>query len=342
MTDRSALDDPTDSALTIGVDIGGTSIRAAVVDEQGRILDQVRAQTPTTVRSLERCLDRVVFELASRRPVAGVGLAVAGFLTPDRQIVQFAPHLPWRDAAVAAEMTERIGMAVFCEHDANAAALAEYRFGAAARGHNTVVLAIGTGLGAGFLQDGSLYRGSFGVAPEVGHLLVVPNGRPCSCGKFGCWERYCSGTALVDTVVELVVDGAMDGSGPNRVSQLARDIADDPGSVTGRRVAAAANDGDPIALAAYADFARWLGLGLAMIGDIFDPDLIVLAGGVGAASGLYLDEAREHYAALVTGTGYRRLARIRATQLGESAGIIGAAETARMDLRQVPTAQLGG
>lgn len=116
-------------------------------------------------------------------------------------------------------------------------------------------------------------------------------------------------------------------------SQLAADVAIDPGALTGRRVARAAADGDAVAVAAFERFAASLGQGLAMIADIFDPDLIVLAGGVGTASGLFLDEAREHYARLVTGAGHRQLARIRGTQLGESAGVIGAAEVARQGIR---------
>ncbi|GEE03361.1 glucokinase [Gordonia spumicola] len=312
--------------LTVGIDIGGTSVRACVVDPAGHMLDTLRTATPSTAGALEHCLDRLVGELRDRWAVRAVGLAIAGFLTPDRRTVRFAPHLPWLEADVAADMSERIGMPVFAEHDANAAAVAELHFGAAARGHNTLVLAIGTGIGAGLILGGEIYRGSFGVAPELGHLTVVPDGRPCGCGKRGCWERYCSGTALVDTAVEILASQEFGRS------VLAAESDADPGSLTGRRVAAAAADGDPVAVAAYADLARWLGLGLGMIADVFDPDLIVLAGGVGAASGLFLDEARDHYAASVTGAGHRQLARIRGTQLGESAGVIGAAQVAREGL----------
>ncbi|MCF8589311.1 ROK family protein [Gordonia liuliyuniae] len=320
------MDEQTGSNLTVGIDIGGTSVRACVVDPTGRILDTLRTATPATTQALEHCLDRLVGELRDRWAIDAVGLAIAGFLTPDRRLVRFSPHLAWQEAAVADDMAARIGMPVFAEHDANAAAVAELHFGAAARGHNTLVLAIGTGIGAGLLLGGQIYRGSFGVAPELGHLTVVPDGRPCGCGKRGCWERYCSGTALVDTAVELLASQRF----PRSV--LAAESDADPGSLTGRRVAAAAADGDPVAVAAYTDLARWLGIGLGMIADVFDPDLIVLAGGVGAASGLFLDDAREHYTASVTGAGHRQLARIRGTQLGETAGVIGAAEVARQGL----------
>ncbi|MFC4374344.1 ROK family protein [Nocardia halotolerans] len=308
--------------LTVGVDVGGTNIRASVVDIEGEVLDTVQAPTPHSARALEAAIDRSVRELARRHPIAAVGLAVAGFISEDRSTVRFAPHLPWQDAPVAQRLTARLGLPVILEHDANAAGWAEYRFGAAAGGHTVVIVAIGTGIGAALLIDGRLYRGSHGVAPELGHLQVVPDGRACACGKQGCWERYCSGTALADTAIEQLA------TDPVR-SVLARDVARDPGSLTGRRVAGAAQDGDELAVRVMADFARWLGLGLAFVSDIFDPDLVVIAGGVSSSAPLFLDEAREHYANAVTGSGHRPLARLRTTQLGEAAGMIGAAELAR-------------
>ncbi|QIS10883.1 ROK family protein [Nocardia arthritidis] len=318
MTRRMAGGPP----LTVGIDVGGTNIRASVVDADGEVLDTVQAPTPHSARALEDALDRAVRELCRRHPIGAVGLAVAGFINGDRSTVRFAPHLPWKDAPVARRLTERLELPVILEHDANAAAWAEYRFGAAAGGHNVVLVAIGTGIGAALLIGGQLYRGTHGVAPELGHLQVVPDGRACPCGKRGCWERYCSGTALADTAIEMLA------TDPVR-SVLAKDVFRDPGSLTGRRVAGAAQDGDPLACLVLADFARWLGLGLAFVSDIFDPDLIVIAGGVSSSAPLFLDDAREHYAKSVTGAGHRPLARIRTTQLGEAAGMIGAAELAR-------------
>jgi glucokinase len=312
--------------LTVGIDIGGTNIRASVVDSAGEVLDTVQAPTPPSDRALEDGLDRAVRELCARHPIGAVGLAVAGFIDETRSSVRFAPHLPWADTPVARRLGERLGLPVVLEHDANAAMWAEYRFGAAAGARNGVLVAIGTGIGAALLVEGRLYRGSFGVAPELGHLQVVPNGRACPCGKRGCWERYCSGTALVDTAIEMLA------TDPAHSTILAREAYPDPGSLTGRKVAGAAQDGDPVALRVMADFARWLGLGLAFVSDIFDPDLIVIAGGVSSSAPLFLDDAREHYADAITGAGHRPLARIRTTQLGEAAGMIGAAELARAAL----------
>ncbi|RMI29103.1 ROK family protein [Nocardia stercoris] len=320
--------------LTAGIDVGGTNIRASVVDGAGEVLDTVTAQTPHSAAALEDAIERVVGELRAGHAIDAVGLAVAGFVDEQRSAVRFAPHLPWEDTPVARRLGARLGLPVILEHDANAAMWAEYRFGAASGAHNGVLVAIGTGIGAALLVEGRLYRGSFGVAPELGHLRVVPNGRACPCGKRGCWERYCSGTALVDTAIEALA------TVPGRATPLAREVVRDPGSLTGRRVAGAAQDGDPVALAVIADFARWLGLGLAFVGDIFDPDLIVIAGGVSSSAPLFLDAAREHYAAAVTGGRHRPLARIRTTQLGEAAGMIGAAELARAALTSAGEARV--
>ncbi|MQA16386.1 MAG: ROK family protein [Pseudonocardiaceae bacterium] len=333
--------------LTVGVDVGGTSVRAGLVDAAGSVLDLRRAATPSGDDALEDAIAAVVGELAAdhgwapqrrpgqrrpgqRRPgqsrsggVAAVGLAVAAFVATGRRQVHFSPHLSWRGAAVADRIERRVGVPVLLEHDANAAAVAEHRFGAAAGARVTTLVAIGTGIGGALLVGGELFRGAHGVAPELGHLRVVPDGRPCPCGKRGCWERYCSGTALVTTALELLVRWR-GSAGP-----LATAATADPGRLSGRRVAAAARDGDPVARRAMQELARWLGEGLALVADIYDPQVVIIGGGVAESATLFLDEAREHYAATVTGAGYRPLARIRTSQLGDQAAIVGSALLAR-------------
>ncbi|WP_306999392.1 ROK family protein [Amycolatopsis thermophila] len=311
------------------MDVGGTSVRAGVVDEHGSILDTARAGTPGAESALEDAITGVIDELRNRHSglgdrgeVGAVGLAVAGFIANDRRTVMFAPHLAWRHAPVADRISKRVGLPVTLEHDANAAAVGEHRFGAARGAGVAALVAIGTGIGAGLLLDGELYRGANGVAPELGHLTVVPDGRACPCGKYGCWERYCSGTALAATAIELLARY------PGSSTILARDIAIDPGALTGRRVAGAARDGDPIAQRAVAELAKWLGEGLALVADVFDPEVVVIAGGVSESAPLFLDEAREHYAAAVTGGRHRPLARIRTAQLGDDAALVGAAALA--------------
>lgn len=310
--------------LTVGVDVGGTSVRAGVVDAGGAVLDTVRTPTPGEDAALEDAVTMVTKELADRHQVAAVGLAVAGFVTADRRMVRFAPHLSWRQAPVVDRIRRRLAVPVVLEHDANAAAVAEYRFGAARGAAHAVLIAIGTGIGGALLINGEVYRGAHGVAPELGHLVVVPGGRQCPCGKRGCWERYCSGTALAATAVELMARA------PWQTTLLDVYAAGDPHQITGRTVAAAARDGDPLAVRAMAELARWLGDGLALVADVYDPELVVVGGGVSESAPLFLDDAREHYAAVVTGAGHRPLARIRTAQLGgDEAGMVGAASLAR-------------
>lgn len=311
--------------VTIGVDIGGTSVRAAVVDEYGTILDTARAATPSSRHALEDAIASRVGELTRRHRVGAVGLAVAGFIRADRARVLFAPHLSWQDTDVAGALRARLGLPVLVEHDTNAAAVAEYRFGAARGGGVTALVTLGTGVGAALLVNGQLFRGGHGVAPELGHLCVVPGGRPCPCGKSGCWERYCSGTALSATAVELLAEH------PGVSTELLRH-SDDAHTLTGRHVAAAARDGDPIAQRAVASLAHWLGEGLALVADIYDPELMVIGGGVSQSAPLFLDEAREHYARRVTGGRHRPLARLRTAQLGDDAGMVGAALLAGEEL----------
>jgi glucokinase len=307
---------------TIGVDIGGTSVRAGVVDRYGNVLDTARAPTPTSEGALEDAIVSAVGGLAARHRVSAVGLAVAGFVATDRRSVMFAPHLAWRNAAVADRISERLSLPVVLEHDANAAVLAEHRFGAARGARVALLVAIGTGIGGGLLLDGEVFRGAYGVAPELGHLSLVPDGRPCPCGKSGCWERYCSGTALSATAVELLARY------PGRSTVLGREVLVDKRALTGRKVAAAARDGDPLAQRAMAELAMWLGKGLALVADIYDPEIVVIAGGVSESAPLFLDDAREHYKKMITGAGYRPLARIRTAQLGDDAAMVGAASLA--------------
>lgn len=311
---------------TVGVDVGGTSVRAGVVDERGGVLDTARVPTPDTGSDLDDAIVDVIEELRARHGLDGVGLAVAGFVGTDRRTVLFAPHLAWRQSAVADRVEERVGLPVTLEHDANAAALGEHRFGAARMTSVVLLIALGTGVGAGLLLNGQLYRGAHGVAPELGHLRLVPGGRACSCGGFGCWERYCSGTALASTASDLLARH------PGEATLLAREASADPGSITGRRVAAAAQLGDPLARRAMDELGAWFGAGLALAADVYDPELVVLAGGVAESAPLFLDRAREHYAASLTGSGRRPRLRLISTELGNDAAVIGAAAAAREQL----------
>ncbi|PPK64180.1 ROK family protein [Actinokineospora auranticolor] len=302
---------------TIGVDVGGTRVRAGVVDRHGTVLDTVHGSTPSGEEELEEAVCASVEELRQRHTVSAVGLAVAGFVGSDRRTVLFAPHLPWRAAPVADRIADRIGLPVVLEHDANAAGVAEHRFGELRGARVGLLIALGTGIGGALIVDGEVFRGAHGVAPELGHLRLVPGGRRCGCGKAGCWERYCSGTALVATAIGLMAE--------HRSTVLAGVAERD---LTGRLVASAARDGDPVAVLAVAELARWLGEGLALAADVYDPDLVVIGGGVSDSAELFLDDAQAHFHSVITGSGHRPAVRVRPARLTQNAGIVGAATLA--------------
>ena len=299
--------------LTIGFDVGGTNVRGGVITREGEILASRTVPTSMDAEQLEADIVGIVNELRADYEVDAVGLALAGFLDPTCEVVRFAPHLPWRHANVRESLSQKLGMHVRLEHDANSAAWGEWCFGAGRGAEDWVFFAVGTGIGATLMTHDTIYRGAFGTAPEFGHIVVVPNGRQCSCGKRGCLERYASGTALPDTCADL--------RGSYETSLL-----DDP---TGKEITQAARRGDPLAVAVMEDFSQWLGQGLSIVADVLDPELIVLGGGVSQDADLYLEGAAQAMGQDIVGAGHRPLARVATAELGSAAGMIGVADLAR-------------
>jgi glucokinase len=237
--------------------------------------------------------------------------------------VLFAPNLAWRDEPVKKLVEERIGRPVIVENDANAAAWAETKLGAA-RGYDDVVLiTVGTGIGAGIVIDGRLYRGRFGSAGEPGHYRVVPDGRVCGCGNRGCWEQYASGSALVAEARDFARRS------PEAAARLLHLGGGSAEMLDGPAVTAAAREGDPGAVRCFEIVGSWLGAGLADLSAILDPGCFVIGGGVSDAGELLLGPAREVYEHGLTGRSHRPYADVRLAELGPDAGLIGAADLAR-------------
>mgnify|MGYP001940014882 FL=1 len=299
--------------LTIGFDVGGTNVRGGVITREGKILASRTIPTSMDAEQLEADIVGIVDELRADYEVDAVGLALAGFLDPSCEVVRFAPHLPWRHANVRESLSQKLGVHVRLEHDANSAAWGEWCFGAGRGAEDWVFFAVGTGIGATLMTHDTIYRGAFGTAPEFGHIVVVPNGRQCSCGKRGCLERYASGTALPDTCADL------------RASYETA-LPTDP---TGKEITQAARRGDHLAVAVMEDFSRWLGQGLSIVADVLDPELIVLGGGVSQDADLYLKGAVQAMGQDIVGAGHRPLVRVATAELGSAAGMIGVADLAR-------------
>ena len=310
--------------LAIGVDIGGTKVAAGVVDDEGKVIDTTRRLTPGhDVRETEDVIAEVVAELSARHEVSAVGIGAAGWIGADRATVLFSPHLAWRNEPLRDALAEAIGVPVVVENDANAAAWAEYRFGAARDARVAVMVTLGTGIGGGLVVSGILYRGAFGVGCEYGHMSVVPDGRRCACGNRGCWEMYASGTALARDARELADIAPVSA---HRLMQLANG---DPDQLTGPLVTQAAREGDPAAVEIYTAMGRWLGRGLANLAAVIDPTVFVIGGGVSEAGELLLVPARQAFSESLTGRGFRPIADVRLAELGPEAGLVGAADLAR-------------
>jgi glucokinase len=216
---------------------------------------------------------------------------------------------------------------VVVENDANAALWAEWRFGAGQGEDDLICVNLGTGIGGSIMIGGELQRGKYGVAGEFGHMQVVPGGHRCECGNRGCWEQYASGNALVREARELAVADSPVAQG------LLERVGGDPSKLTGPIVADAAIAGDPAAIELFEEVGRWLGIGLANLAAAFDPGGFIIGGGVSEAGDVLIGPARDAYRRQLTGRGFRPEARVVRAQLGNEAGLIGAADLAREHTR---------
>ena len=317
-------------ALAIGVDIGGTKVAAGVVDTSGQVLRRARADTPErSVRPqvVEDTIVGVVTELieSCAEPIVAIGIGAAGFVAADRATIVFSPHLSWRNEPLRDALASRVELPIFVDNDANASIWAEYRFGAGRGESHLVMVNLGTGIGGGIVLDGQVLRGKFGIAGEFGHMQVVPDGIRCECGNRGCWEQYASGNALVREARAL-----MAASSPMVTPQF-REIVGSADDLTGPLITEAGRAGDRLACELLADIGRWLGVGMADLAAALDPGTFVIGGGVSAAGDLLLAPARQAFRTHLTGRGYRPEARIVAAELGNEAGVVGAADLARHD-----------
>lgn len=311
-------------SLTIGIDIGGTKIAAGVATEDGEAL--VTTRRPTTRHDYPACVSAMadaVHELAARHEVSAVGVGVAGLIDRDRSTVNFAAILDWQHVTLGKDLSAAVGLPVVVENDANAAAWAEFRFGAAKGAESAVVVALGTGVGGGIIMNGELVRGAHGLAAEVGHLRVVPDGRRCGCGLRGCWEAYGSGSSLVREARKMASAAP---STAMRILGLAGGRAD---RITGLHVTEAALSGDPTSREAFTTVGTWLGKELAELAAVLDPEVFVIAGGVSEAGDLVVAPASRSYLDHLTAGYFREPSPIRLATLGNEAGWIGASDLAR-------------
>ena len=291
----------------IGIDIGGTKIAAGRVDPSGGVQELISRPTPRDQpESIISTVAELVLELDQHEVIETVGVAVAAFLDRDRDRVYLSPNIAWSDFPLRERLETALSRPAVLENDANAAGWAEYRHGAARGAQSMVMLTIGTGVGGAIIDRGSLLIGGFGVGAELGHIVVEPSGRACGCGAKGCLEQYASGTALVRDAGTL----------------LGRDVS-------GAELMALLQEGNSLAHQALEGVGDYLGRGIASLVAVLDPEVIVIGGGVAAAKDLLLAPIRASFEQNYGPFGKRPSPRITGAALGNTAGVVGAADIAR-------------
>jgi len=312
---------PSSESLVFAVDLGGTHLRVALVDDTGRILQQLKQETPKgdSANCIIGALARAAEAWHALKPkVIATSIMVPGAVDSDKAVVLQAPNLPSLiDFPLKAELERQLGWPVYLENDANAAAVGEMWLGAARGCRDVVSVTLGTGVGGGVILDGKLWRGSHGSAGEIGHTTVDPfGGLKCKCGNTGCLELYASATAIVRMTKEKL------SSFPQ--SELKT------GGLTAERVYEAGRNGDELARMVFQRFGMYLGIGLANLINFIDPEIIVIAGGAVNGWDLFAAEMyREVEERAFSATAQQ--VRIAKAECGDNAGLLGAARLALQD-----------
>jgi glucokinase len=311
--------------LAIGVDIGGTKIAAGLVSESGEIMERSHEPTPDDSTKIPALVADLAERISGGHDVVGIGIGAAGFTSADRATVRFAPNINWVEEPLAEHVRALVDLPVVVENDANAAAWGEFRFGAGEDTDDLLLVTIGTGVGGGIVHHGQLFRGGFGIAAEIGHMRIVPNGVACGCGQHGCFEQYASGRALVRDACDRVANGD---AGSEALAALADG---DSTKITGPAITKLAQGGDPLSIELLTVLGTWIGEGLAILASILDPRVMAIGGGVAEAGDLLLKPVVQSFETHLPARSHRPEAEVRLAALGNEAGIIGAADLVRTE-----------
>jgi glucokinase len=319
----------------VGVDLGGTNIVVGAMPVDGSRDHAIQTQPTRPELGADEVVDRIARMVeavmtatcaetdAVRADFVGVGIGSPGPLDRERGIVIFTPNLGWRDYPLRDAVSDRVGLPATLDNDANCATVGEWWCGAAKGGRHVIGVTIGTGIGGGLILNGQLYHGASDVAGEIGHTTIDSTGRRCKCGNYGCLEAYASGPAIAERAREALNDSE---------ASLLRDlVGGDLTRVTARVVYEASTRGDPVAREVVRDTARFLGAGIANLLNIFNPDVVVLAGGVTDAGAALFEPLRGE----VRRRAFRPAVdacRIVPGALAGSAGVVGAVATFKLQM----------
>lgn len=311
----------------IGIDLGGTAIKIALVDQDGRIIDKTEASTPkngsaAVIEKMHQMMKQITsHNQIEFQTINGIGIGVPGFVDLSRGYIYELVNLGWKDVPLKQHLQQQTGLPVFVENDANAAALGEMWTGAGEGAKYLVMVTLGTGIGGGVVINGEVLHGANGMAGEIGHIAMLPEeGPPCNCGKTGCLETLSSASA----VARMGRQAAEDGSSP-----ALQALYKGNGTISARDVVEAAAQGDQAALDIISKSAYYLGLGLSHIANSINPDKIVIGGGLSKAGDILFDPVKESFA-LFSLNRVNEACEIVPAQLGNDAGVVGAAWVAKV------------
>lgn len=310
--------------LNIGIDLGGTNIAVAIVDDKGRIIR--KGSTPTMN---ERGYQDIVKDMAqlslklleeeglSKEEIHSVGIGSPGIPDPKEGVIVYANNLHFKNTPIRAEFQKYLDLPVYVENDANVAALGEYESGAGALYKDFVAITLGTGVGGGVIIDRKIIGGAWNGGGELGHIVIRAGGVPCTCGRKGCWESYCSATGLIRA--------AREAAAANPSSMLNELAGGDLGKMNAKIPFDAAQAGDAAAKQVIDDYIENLAIGLVNVINIFQPEIIVLGGGVSAQGDNLIKPLKERMTEEIYGGAEAFKTKIEVAGLGNDAGIIGAA-----------------
>lgn len=309
----------------IGVDLGGTNIAVGLVDDNGKILDSMSTPTlsPRSYKEIVADMARLIKEIINNaglsvNDIESIGIGSPGSVDDDRGMIIYANNLDFDHAPIAEEMRKHIDLPVHIENDANAAAFGEYVVnGKGAK--NVIFVTLGTGIGGGIIINGKLYKGANGAAGELGHCVLVEGGLPCTCGMNGCWEQYASVTALISQTKAAI---------EKNPDSLMVKISEERGVVNGRTAFEAAKKGDKAAEEVVSQYAQYIAAGTVSMINIFQPEKLIIGGGISREGDYLLNPVREFCNAKSYKTDGKKTI-IEAATLFNDAGIIGAALSAR-------------
>lgn len=320
-------------SLYLSFDMGGTQIRAAVITAEGAILGRDASLTPkkggpsAALRAFHQVANKALEASgASLDEIEGIGVASAGPLDPATGTIFFIPNVPgWKDVPWRDMVEAELGRPTFLENDANAAALGEHAFGAGRGVSNLIYITVSTGIGGGLILGNRLYSGSSGTAGEIGHMTIEVDGPRCGCGNVGCWETLASGTALAREAVERIQGGAR--------SSILQVAGGNISRVDARAIHEAATKGDALAQELIANVGHYLGVGLANLVNILNPQMLILGGGLTQMGDMLLGPARRTLELRAMAPALQGL-RLELAQLGDNAGLMGAMVLARQQLER--------